>query len=132
MFGRWRLFLTWMLMAAVPVQGFAAGAMLFCAAEVRDASGSSVQHGVSHEHGQAAHTHALAGTTTHDDASAAKSVLVDPQHQCSLCAACCHSCAISGPAVILKEPETSCAELHEPIVLALSHASSRPDKPPRF
>jgi hypothetical protein len=115
---RLRLLFAWLLLAALPLQGFAAATMLFCG------TGASASH---HDHSMHAHTHAATGERAAD----AGSEPVDAAHSCGVCASCCHSVAITEftPfAAFVPLPQVHAAE---PFVLIHARAASVPDKPPR-
>ena len=137
---RLRLLLAWLLMAAIPMQGFAAASMLFCGmgtahvqAQVGDASpASSHQHSMQEpaHHAHSAHSHADTGS--HGNTTlGAKQGVPDAGHKCSICAACCNSVAIVGLELVIASVPAPQAELAEPIVLILARATPVPDKPPR-
>ena len=122
------LFLAWLMMAAVPLQGFAATSMLFCAAATHDVKVESTQAIASGHHDRAGHRHAAdlvakkaQGSVTSPDAT----------HQCGLCASCCHSVAITEFPSIVALVHAPQAELADPFVLIHSRPSPVPDKPPR-
>ena len=137
---RLRLLLVWLLMAAIPMQGFAAASMLFCGmgtehmqAHTTGASQASlgsrqVQEIMHHEH--SSHDHATAGArgkTTTD----IKQGVADTAHKCSICAACCNGVAIVGLELGIAVVPVAQATLAEPFVLIHTRPSPVPDKPPR-
>ena len=136
---RLRVLLAWLLLAAIPMQGFAAASMLFCGmgtahvrAQVADMSPALHQHSIQEpaHHAHSSHSHADTGshgTTT----PGAKQGVPDAGHKCSICAACCNSVAIVGLEFVIASVPASQAELAEPIVLILARATPVPDKPPR-
>lgn len=125
MLARLRLLLAWILMGAVPVQGFAAGSMLLCAAATHEVA---AQAGAQLQHDRTTHTHD-AGYVAKK--STGKAAVADAQHQCSLCAACCHSVGITQLASMGQASTAPQADLADPFVLIVSHAPPLPDKPPR-
>lgn len=145
---RWRLFLACLLMAAIPLQGFAATTMMLCAsgaahqvaAPAMPMAPMGSDHGHSHGHGAAAEHGAHAGHSAaapdpadgaglqHD---AVHDVVHDLGHKCSLCAACCHHLALAewpqwAPLAGLPQ-----AQAREPFVFVLAPPTQLPDKPPR-
>ena len=62
-----RLLVVWLVMAVLPLQGIAAGSMLFCGQAAHPAA--SQQAG--HDHASHDHAHAGHGQTAHDVAQAA-------------------------------------------------------------
>lgn len=126
--------LAWIVMFAIPVQGFAAASMLFCG------------QGTGH-HAQAAEHKHPAGTPAHDHAQHqpefkpaldqgpvklgdGKSAL-DLMHKCSVCASCCNAVALPQSALILTPDLPLQADPAEPLMAAYSRPLLVPDKPPR-
>ena len=129
MLARCRLLLIWMLIAAVPVQGFAAGAMLFCTAATHDvAAVTQASAQIPHDH--SVHTH-QGGDVAKKGTLPTKAALADVQHQCSVCAACCHNVGITELPSMSHAPSAPQADLADPFVLISSPCLSLPDKPPR-
>lgn len=132
---RVRLILAWLLMAAVPLQGWAAATMLFCGpmqpavhAPAHKAGGQA-DHRASHEpHAPGVHAQHAA----HEDGAGDHPHPVgDESHACSACAACSHSVALAQtqlPAAVSDIPRD---ELAEPLVAVLALPTPVPDKPPR-
>ncbi len=124
-----RLLFAWLLIAAVPMQGFAAASMLLCGA------GSEHQHTAqaseAHDHA-AMHSHLGEADLSHaHDAHPAPDASPDADHTCSICAACCNGMALVGlnhMATVAPAPQ---AQLAEPFVLIHTRAAPVPDKPPR-
>lgn len=127
MSGRLRLFLLWLLMAAAPLQGFAAASVLFCApATDNSESPSQANPPALHDHSKRTHTadSVADGADRHDCAT-------EQSAQCSLCAACCHSVAITQPAPLKTPVAQPQSDIADPLVRIVSQPSSIPDKPPR-
>lgn len=137
---RLRLFFVWLLMAAIPMQGFAAASMLFCggvtdhalvqtSAASQSLPDSHQAHAeVKHEH--ASHDHGMSGS--HESVSPdTKHGAPETGHKCSICAACCNSVAIIGMDFAIAAAPAPQAELAEPFVLIAARATPVPDKPPR-
>jgi hypothetical protein len=124
---RLRLFLMWLLMAAIPLQGLAAASMLFCAAATHDAKvqASHVSASVWHDHSSHVHAGPVAKQTAGLDKAP------DATHECGLCAACCHSIAVTEPPAIAARVLELRIDLLDPFLLIASQPSSIPDKPPR-
>ena len=125
---RIRLLFAWLILAAIPLQGFAAASMLFCGMgaphqQVR------VQAQVASQHDHAAHRHAQ--TVTAERQADTKAQLPDVTHTCGVCASCCHSVAISQTPASLATASLPQAEAAEPFVLIHRRPSPVPDKPPR-
>lgn len=140
---RLRLLLAWLLMAALPLQGFAAASMLFCGDESQHthAQAPTVAVSLADEalpdlHGAGQHDHAghqHAGSQHQHQQLETKSAhgMPDATHKCSVCAACCNCVALVGMThtpVLAPAPQ---ADLAEPFVLINARPSPVPDKPPR-
>ena len=134
---RVRLFVLWVVMFAVPFQGYAAAAMVFCGVGHADAvtemsaklSGGRdhVQH--QHADGRADHHHDSAQDVK-QPAKDSTSAEPDAMHKCGTCGAC-HATALTsklGLAVLHDFPR---AELAEPAFTVATPASDVLDKPPR-
>lgn len=137
---RLRLLLVWLLMAAIPMQGFAAASMLFCGVGGERTQVQAVAE--THAHPESRHVHAAAqhDHSSHDygmsdshgsSATDAKNGAHDAGHKCSICAACCNSVAIIGINLVITAAPAPQAKLAEPFVLILARATPVPDKPPR-
>lgn len=128
-----RAILLWLMMLAVPFQGYAAAAMAFCAPDAAEATAGAAHDHAQHDHGSmhadahqmhgddAADHHADQGT--HDDHANA-------MHKCGNCAAC-HSVGMTptlGTSLLQGLPQADLAEPHR----AMANVSPRvPHKPPR-
>jgi hypothetical protein len=127
---RLRILFAWLLIAAVPMQGFAAASMLFCGmgaqhqhtAQASEPHDHVAMHGHSGDAAQGHHAHA---TDPAPDASA------DADHTCSICAACCNGMALVGVSHMAAVAPAAQAELAEPFVLIHTLPTPVPDKPPR-
>ena len=149
------MFLAWLLLLAIPLQGLAAASMLHCgsgsgsAAPARSAGhphhhpdGSdravAMGHGLSH-HQHAGHDHsadesadvAAASVDSTAGSPAVGGALPHADHKCSVCAACCHAAAISDPGLVLAAATAPQAVRVEPFVAVPGRPGSVPDKPPR-
>jgi hypothetical protein len=130
---RLRILFAWLLMAAIPLQGFAAASMLFCGkgaqqqgyAATQVAADSTHHDHAMHGHAGGGHHQAKSADTAPAEAPAATS------HKCSVCSACCNSMAIIGTGPILAIAPAPQSELAEPLVLIQTLPSPVPDKPPR-
>jgi hypothetical protein len=120
--------LTWLVMAALPLQGFAAASMLFCAAATHEARVEAAQAVASGHHDHAGHRHSADPAAQQ---AQGPDTLQDTTHQCSLCASCCHSVAINEFPSLLLPIAAPQAELAAPFVLMLGQITPVPDKPPR-
>ncbi|MBA2673795.1 hypothetical protein [Ramlibacter sp.] len=140
-----RVLLAWLVMLAVPVQGFAATSMLMCdgGAGHHAAAQSKANRATAHDHGKHDHAgHAIHADAGHDHAShdqghakQAKAEIKkasDLQQKCSVCAsACCHAVAITSTAVLQSASALPLIRIVEPFVAIHSRATTVPDKPPR-
>lgn len=138
---RFRLILAWLLLAALPLQGWAAATMLYCGPAQRDAVHAKAdlpEAAVSHHDMQAAHhpmqsaheQHHI-GTGDMGSADGVAQPVADASHTCGVCAACCHGV---GLAQTLHWPAITAAPgavMGEPLVAVLARPSPVPDKPPR-
>jgi hypothetical protein len=120
---RARLILAWLLMAALPLQGFAAVSMALCKER---AQAQAVVQDENHHH----HQHSIAtGHEAHHDEGNTQDV--DSTHTCAVCAACCHVVAINELEFQLQVSSPPSAGSAEPFVLIHARPSPVPDKPPR-
>ncbi|MDM0074493.1 hypothetical protein QTH90_08875 [Variovorax sp. J2P1-59] len=132
---RVRVFLLWLMMLAVPFQGYAAASMALCGtpepvmevAMAASHAGPSA-HAGSHEH--AVHHHDAASHA--DEGSSAKTSHAhsDTSHKCSTCVSC-HAVALTTDAQVAPAHVLPQADLAEPASAKARFASRVPDKPPR-
>jgi cytochrome c553 len=131
-----RAILLWLMMLAVPFQGYAAAAMAFCApASAHSSSGVVHDHGDAHDHGTqgAAHHHAGASSDDsahHHDAPGAQDEPSDAAHKCGNCAAC-HAVGMMptlDTPILHGLPQ---ADLAEPLRAMATVSPRVPHKPPR-
>jgi hypothetical protein len=92
-----RTLLTWLLLAAVPLQGYAAGTMLFCGAAHGPGQPVAVDH-AAHRHAASAAdvaAHHEEPASIGDDSAAPTFDLAQAVHgACSVCASCCSGAAL--------------------------------------
>ena len=128
---RIRLLFAWLVLAAIPLQGFAAASMLYCG--LGSGHGAQVQSQPAtndhHDHADGAHSHLNVGKS---EKSAGDEVqLPDSSHKCGVCASCGHSAAMTETprslAVTLMPQSLAVA----PSVVIHPRPSPVPDKPPR-
>lgn len=136
-----RLFLAWLLLAALPLQGFAATSMLFCGIE-RTAILQTASDGhmgqerrdatlamtMDQAAGNQALGHAMAGPDAGKTAQGDKGM---QWHGCSVCAFSCQSAAMVG---LDSVPQASSPPSVEPSLIVariVTRAITVPDKPPR-
>ncbi|MFC5500167.1 hypothetical protein ACFPOE_21675 [Caenimonas terrae] len=121
---RIRYLFAWLVLAALPLQGFAAASMLFCG------MGAAVVGTAQAHHDHAAHSHAHAHAVKGVEGGVAQQ-LPDAGHSCGVCAACCHGGAIAQTPHVLAMASLPLAPAAEPFVRIDPRPSSVPDKPPR-
>ena len=129
---RLRLLLTVLLLVALPLQGYAAGAMLFCGAASAGAQPTFINHA---GHGHDDHVHAAA---THDrealsfaDETAPVDLAGLTHGSCSVCASCCSVAALPAATLMSAfgaEPAALTITSEQP---APEHAPARLERPPR-
>lgn len=128
-----RSILTWLLLVAVPLQGYAAAGMLFCGALGERAP---VAGGVEHHHDHASspldstHQHVAAAVASDDGAAwDLHSVM---HGKCSACSSCCGVAALpSAPmaCAVFQPPATPFFEYER---TDTGRGSARLDRPPRL
>ncbi|HYD81868.1 MAG TPA: hypothetical protein VEC06_18865 [Paucimonas sp.] len=136
-------FLIWLLLAALPIQGIAAAAMLSCRAMQSVAATPEAAHAEHAHHGNAAHAQheafdetALADRT--DDADGAhsghhSSGKHDASTSCSACAACCIGAApLPAASNWAAVPNGSEAVVVAPVPLMTGFIPAGLERPPRF
>lgn len=125
-----RLFVAWLVVAALPLQGLAAASMLYCGqaaaavAAVHEEHAGHGHHPQASAHGGHAADHADAadhGDPDHKDSK---------DHKCPICALC-QVAAIPESPPVLAWADSPSADLPQPGVPALTRAPPHPDKPPR-
>lgn len=132
---RFRAILLWLVMLAVPFQGYAAAVMMFCVSEA-PSQASSV--GATHDH--AMHDHAAGDHATVADVEkanahdhAARGDSSDASHACSACGNCgpCHAIAMISTLPALEIPGLPQAGLNAPSDAMRTVSPGVLDKPPR-
>ena len=130
-----RLLFAWIVMIAIPVQGFAAASMMFCGKGSAHHAQAAAVH--QHDAGTPAHDHATHQPQAQAAAEQAPMKLSDGAsatnlaHKCSACASCCHGVAIAQTPLIVLPDVPARAGPGEPSPAAYSRPSVVPDKPPR-
>lgn len=122
---RLRLFLACLLLVAVPFQGMAAAAMLFCGLPPHEAASVAAQP--THHHGHAA-------AQVQDDRAAVLDHHDGPgfaDAKCSACAACCWGAAVADDMQLAAFPAPSHVVALTPSAAVRMRAMPPPDKPPR-
>jgi hypothetical protein len=141
---RLRLFLLWLVMAALPLQGWAAATMLYCGPAQKSAAHANVhaQQAASHHHEMqdqmlGEHHDVHAALAQHhvdaDDAAGSEGAqpVADTPHTCGVCATCCHGVALAQTPQWPSITAAPGADLVEPLLFVLARPSPVPDKPPR-
>lgn len=134
---RFRTLLLWLMMLALPLQGFAAASMLFCG---MGASGSSnlvlvspaMEHHAADE-GFVQHEHSghMGMAETAPQSPDVQKHFTDATHKCGICAACCSAVWINDLPVSAAAGSPPPSDLAEPVVLIQVVTSRLPEKPPR-
>lgn len=134
---RVRLLVLWIMMIAVPFQGYAAAAMLYCGPGHAGATAAvSAEPSVAHDHAQHphgdghGHPHQEAKPPANDDGGQSVSAAQDTQHKCSTCGAC-HATALTSTLQLAVFHDLPHADLAEPAVTMATLAPRVLDKPPR-
>lgn len=138
---RFRIALMWLLLLALPLQGFAAATMINCGPNHhRMASAVMAATPDTHEHasgGQHQHSMEVAGDH-HDDAVSNGSDVPTVHHldklmkfKCSACAACCMGAAMPTAAVTFKAFPPAIAPDSIVPTTHVGFVTDGPDRPPR-
>ena len=128
-----RTLLLWLVLFAVPFQGYAAATMAFCVSDLpQSVATESAQvgpsHGTAHDHVQ--HQHSAVNVDNAHDHQDHVSSDNDGVHKCGMCGACHAVALLSSPKaieVVVLPP----AELTEPFSAVAILAPGVLDKPPR-
>lgn len=135
--------LLWLLMAALPIQGFAAAIKASCG-QAHLSSVPAVSIVKTHDHGDRLtnhhHADATGDASGHDEHGASSSVAdkssdAKPIHKSSYCSACALCCvgAVALPSSHNWTPEYSSSEfiISPPAVLATGYIPAGLERPPR-
>lgn len=138
---RFRIVLTWLLLLALPLQGFAAATMINCGpnhhrmmavamAEVTEAHEHAT--GEQHHHGMgvAADHHEVASND--GDAPSVHHLDKLMKFKCSACAACCMGAAMPTAAVTFEPLPPAVAPATYVPTSHVGFVADGPDKPPRL
>lgn len=134
-----RILLTWLLLAALPLQGFAGATTLLCGpahhGAVASATGGpggdghpAAIDGDRHHHDHAS-THRV--NEGEADAAVAAQALQGTGHSCSLCSAACHGLGIASQPAQVALASAPRVPLDEAFQRLASRPAPVPDKPPR-
>lgn len=124
-FARCCTVLLWLVMLAVPLQGFAAAAMVHCNKNSSSAALDVQQH--PHSHMSQTHQHLVAGVEIQSH-----SANIDVGHSCSACAVCCHLLALANTPLPVKPVLLANDYSPDLPMPALGIAPRLSKKPPRF
>lgn len=122
---RLRLFFACLLLVAVPFQGMAAAAMLFCGLPSNETMSVAAQPAHHHEHAAAQALDDHAGNPEHQHGPG----FVDAK--CGACAACCWGAAIANDTKLAAFSAPSYVVAMTPSVAMRMRATPPPDRPPR-
>lgn len=127
-----RFVLAWLIMLALPLQGFAAATMVFCAGEHHGTSAVIQEAHENSSRGHSAHRHAAVGSH-HENADDARSgqALPDAKHKCGVCASCCYSVAVTQDRTSSGFVPVERTHLTESFLRIDTAPAEVPDKPPR-
>jgi hypothetical protein len=127
MIHRLRTVLTLLLLAALPLQGYAAAGMLYCGESANSVAVAEHRLEYAMFHDKPAH---------HVHAAAADAELIDPDRheygQCSVCSSCCNAAALPAHGVSSKAFALQLAPLLESQHTAPRRIPARLERPPRF
>jgi len=132
-------FLLWLMMLAMPIQGFAAASMAYCGvgAAHKTVSANAMPQTPQHHaesagegHGQSMH-HEMVQTAAPDQPADTQTQLPDAAHKCGVCASCCNLIGIAVIPQLLAVHVSPDATYLEPLALSYTVPSSLPEKPPR-
>jgi hypothetical protein len=138
---RFCTFLLWLMMLALPAQGFAAASMQYCGKgaehEVVQAAAAPEAH---HHHAEASsdgHEHAMhaeamkVSSPDQEQAPDLQNQLPDAAHKCGVCASCCNLVGMTAATQTVAMHAAPNAVYIEPPALIYSVPSGLPEKPPR-
>ncbi|VTU40452.1 hypothetical protein H4CHR_05172 [Variovorax sp. PBS-H4] len=131
---RLRAFLLWLMMLAVPFQGYAAVAMAFCSpATAQSTVGASYDHS-RHDHASPGGDHHHAVDASHDGPDHHAQSMQDDEsgafHKCGNCAAC-HSVGMTPTVAVVILHGLPQALLAEPFRAMATVSPRVPHRPPR-
>lgn len=138
-----RAVFVWVMVIAIPVQGMAASAMLFCGAShqrmahamLRDASPAAASHAAhGHDHaamGHGAHPAAAQAAAPADAGGSADLSSFQGPSSCSACAACCLALALPASLLTLAPMSPDHPAWMAMVAAVVSHQPDGLDRPPR-
>jgi len=125
-----KTFMLWLLLAALPLQGFAAAIQTSCGPMPHHGSSEMAMHAESHHHEGD-------GAANHSTVAAAKSSggSVDTKHKSSFCSACATCCvgAVAPPSVSVLTPvySNSLPIVFSPPLLVTGFIPAGLERPPK-
>ena len=135
---RLRFALMWLLLLALPLQGFAAATMLHCGPGHHGmAAGAAVAHQSAddsdHHHGEAGHVHAATHASGSDDhAPTAADISKLSKFKCSACASCCLGLALPAAVTAFTTFAPADAPDFRVRIEPFGFFTDGPDRPPRL
>jgi len=126
----------WLLMLALPFQGYAAASMFACTTgNAAVATDSMTPMSAAPDQAVHADHHASHDSVSQSaaDTPSASATSPDVDHGCTLCSLCsaCHGMAIVDTSLLHLEPHLPQADLIEPHATPLAAHGHRLEKPPR-
>lgn len=138
---RFRTALMWLLLLALPLQGFAAATMINCGPNHhRMASAAMAATPDAHEHAASGqHHHPMDAASDHHDAASNDSDAPSVHHldklmkfKCSACAACCMGAAMPTADVAFKAFPPAMTPDSLVLTSHVGFVTDGPDRPPRL
>lgn len=132
-----RTLLLWLMMLALPLQGFAAVSMLFCGTGASSSSNLVLDSPAMEHHAanvgfvQHEHSGLMGMDETSPQSPHVQKHFTDATHRCGICAACCSVVWINDFPVSAAVRSLPRSDLAEPVVLIQVVTSRLPEKPPR-
>ena len=127
-------FLLWLMMLAIPVQGFAAASMLYCGTDPEHHAMQTQSVPESHhESGSKADMHDEIGVAGEqaDQAHDMTGKLPNSEHKCGVCASCCNLIAIADVSSSGTAATSPPAHYLEPLAQTYAVPSRLLERPPR-
>jgi len=138
---RFRIALTWLLLLALPLQGFAAATMINCGPNHHRMMVAAMADTTdAHEHAAAGqHHHEMGSAADHHDAVSNDGDAASMHHldklmkfKCSACAACCMGAAMPTAAVTFDIPPPAIAPATYVPTSHVGFVADGPERPPRL
>lgn len=127
-----RSVLTWLLLVAVPLQGYAAAGMLFCGAVGEHApAAAGVEHHLDHAAAPLDGTHPHEATAGASDDGATPDLHGVVHGKCSACASCCSAAALPAAPMASAVVEPRATRFIDFERADTGQGSARLERPPR-